>query len=123
MDWIEGWEFPCFLCVSFGFSVSSDQLYVPNIIPDQFVDETAVSQKVIQGVCPGATVAELDALAAQTAAAFSTQHPDYAILAGRIEISNLHRLTEERFSKVVSIFHHYKHPETGEPMPLVGKDM
>lgn len=98
-------------------------MYVPNIIPDQFVDETAVSQKVIQGVCPGATVAELDALAAQTAAAFSTQHPDYAILAGRIEISNLHRLTEERFSKVVSIFHHYKHPETGEPMPLVGKDM
>ena len=89
----------------------------------QFVHEEVISQKVIQGVYPGVTTVELDELAAQTAASFATQHPDYAILAARIEVSNLHKETEKSFSKVMSSFRHYKHPKTGEPAPLLSEEV
>ena len=71
-----------------------------SFLPGQFVNEAVISQKVIQGVYPGVTTVELDELAAQTAASFATQHPDYAVLAARIEVSNLHKETEKQFSKV-----------------------
>ena len=89
----------------------------------QFVNEAVISQKVIQGVYPGVTTTELDELAAQTAASFATQHPDYAILAARIEVSNLHKETEKEFSKVVDAFYHYTHPKTGTPAPLVSEQV
>jgi len=88
-----------------------------------FVNEAVISQKVIQGVYPGVTTAELDELAAQTAASFATQHPDYAILAARIEVSNLHKMTEKSFSKLMQAFRHYKHPKTGEPAPLISEEV
>lgn len=66
---------------------------------------------------------ELDELAAQTAASFSTQHPDYAVLAARIEVSNLHKETEKCFSKVMHQFRSYKHPKTGESAPLISKEV
>lgn len=88
----------------------------------QFVNEAVISQKVIQGVYPGVTTTELDELAAQTAASFATQHPDYAVLAARIEVSNLHKETEKVFSSVISAFYNYKHPKTNEPAPLVSKE-
>ena len=78
---------------------------------------------MIQGVHPGVTTVELDELAAQTAASFATQHPDYAILAARIEVSNLHKMTESSFSKVMQAFRHYEHPETGEPAPLISEEV
>jgi len=89
----------------------------------QFVNEAVISQKVIQGVYPGVTTTELDELAAQTAASFATQHPDYAVLAARIEVSNLHKETEKSFSKVMSAFRHYLHPKTREPAPLVSEEV
>lgn len=92
-------------------------------LDQKFVHEEVISQKVIQGVYPGVTTTELDELAAQTAASFATQHPDYAILAARIEVSNLHKETEKSFSKVMSAFRHYKHPKTGEPAPLVSEEV
>jgi len=92
-------------------------------LDQKFVHEEVISQKVIQGVYPGVTTVELDELAAQTAASFATQHPDYAILAARIEVSNLHKETEKSFSKVMSSFRHYKHPKTGEPAPLVSEEV
>jgi len=54
--------------------------------------------KVITGLFPGVTTAELDNLAAETAASMTTRHPDYAILAARIAISNLHKETKKSFS-------------------------
>ena len=72
---------------------------------------------------PGVTTTELDELAAQTAASFATQHPDYAVLAARIEVSNLHKETEKSFSKVMSAFRHYLHPKTREPAPLVSEEV
>ena len=89
----------------------------------QFVNEAIISQKVIQGVYPGVTTMELDELAAQTAASFATQHPDYAVLAARIEVSNLHKQTEKQFSRVITAFRNYKHPKTGEPAPLVSEQV
>ena len=41
---------------------------------------------------------ELDTLAAETSASMTTKHPDYAILAARIEVSNLHKETKKQFS-------------------------
>ena len=101
--------------------------HIPSFLPPcpslQFVNEAVISQKVIQGVYPGVTTTELDELAAQTAASFSTQHPDYAVLAARIEVSNLHKMTEKQFSKVVSAMRHYTHPKTGEPAPLISEEV
>ena len=78
---------------------------------------------MIQGVYPGVTTVELDELAAQTAASFATQHPDYAILAARIEVSNLHKETEKSFSKVMTSLYQYRHPKTGEPAPLLSEEV
>lgn len=57
-----------------------------------------ITQSVIQGVYPGVTTVELDTLAAETAASFTIKHPDYAILAARIAVSNLHKQTKKAFS-------------------------
>lgn len=100
---------------------NSPHLSLPR--PFQFVNEAIISQKVIQGVYPGVTTTELDELAAQTAASFATQHPDYAVLAARIEVSNLHKETEKVFSNVIEAFYNYTHPKTGEPAPLVSKEV
>ena len=54
--------------------------------------------KVISGVYPGVTTVELDTLAAETAATMTTKHPDYAVLAARIAVSNLHKETKKLFS-------------------------
>ena len=52
-----------------------------------------------------------------------TQHPNYAVLAAQIKVSNLHKETEMSFSKVMSAFHHYKYPNSGEPVSLVSKEV
>lgn len=87
------------------------------------VDPVIISQKVIQGVYPGVTTSELDELAAQTAASFATQHPDYSILAARVSVSNLHKMTIARFSDLVEVFYNYKHPKTGEPASLISEEV
>ena len=60
--------------------------------------QTAITMKVINGLYPGVTTVELDNLAAETAATMTTKHPDYAILAARIAVSNLHKETKKVFS-------------------------
>ena len=88
----------------------------------QFVDPVLISQKVIMGVYPGVTTVELDELAAQTSASFATQHPDFSLLAARISVSNLHKMTEAKFSDVIELFYNYIHPKTGAPAPLVSEE-
>lgn len=61
-------------------------------------------------------------LAAQTAASFATQHPDYSVLAARISVSNLHKQTTKLFSENIESFFNYVHPTTGEPAPLVSRE-
>jgi len=60
--------------------------------------QTAITLKVIEGLHPGVTTVELDNLAAETAAAMTTKYPDYALLAARIAVSNMHKETKKVFS-------------------------
>ncbi|GCB75022.1 hypothetical protein scyTo_0019711, partial [Scyliorhinus torazame] len=68
--------------------------------PD-FVDPAQITMKVIQGLYSGVTTVELDTLAAETAATMTTKHPDYAILAARIAVSNLHKETKKRLNSAI----------------------
>ena len=61
------------------------------------VDPADVAKKVIEGIYDGVTTPELDNLAAEIAASLTTKHPDYARLASRIEVSNLHKNTKKSF--------------------------
>ncbi len=87
-----------------------------------YVNLIEVSKKVIIGLYDGVTTVELDNLAAETAATMATIHPDYALLAARIAVSNLHKETEKSFSKVVNDLYHYIDPKTGERAGLIGDD-
>ncbi|RKO86949.1 ribonucleotide reductase, partial [Blyttiomyces helicus] len=88
----------------------------------QYVDPAAVAQKVIAGVYQGVTTVELDNLAAETAAYLTTRHPDYAILAARIAVSNLHKETKKVFSHVIEELYTYVNPKTNKPMPLISDE-
>ncbi|KAJ2590646.1 ribonucleotide-diphosphate reductase subunit rnr1 [Coemansia sp. RSA 1722] len=88
-----------------------------------FVDSAAVAQKVISGVYQGVTTVELDNLAAETAAYMTVQHPDYAILAARIAISNLQKETHSNFSDVVKDLHEFINPKTNKHSPMVSSSL
>ncbi|KAF7194695.1 Ribonucleoside-diphosphate reductase large chain [Pseudocercospora fuligena] len=85
----------------------------------EHVDATAITMKVINGVYQGVTTIQLDDLAAETAAYMTTTHPDYAILAARIAVSNLHKQTKKQFSAVVSDLYHYVNPKTRKAAPMI----
>ncbi|PNP84596.1 hypothetical protein FNYG_02225 [Fusarium nygamai] len=86
------------------------------------VDPVAITQKVISGVYGGVTTVQLDDLAAETAAYMTVTHPDYAILAARIAVSNLHKQTKKQWSAVVSDLYHYVNPKNGRPSPMISKE-
>ena len=87
------------------------------------MDPVAVAQKVISGVYPGVTTAELDELAAQTCAYQATQHPDFEVLAARIAVSNMQKLTDDKFSTVMHKLRMNIHPTTKVPSPLLSEDV
>ncbi|KAJ5238577.1 ribonucleotide reductase large subunit RNR1 [Penicillium chermesinum] len=87
----------------------------------EHVDAAAITQKVISGVYQGVNTIELDNLAAETAAYMTVTHPDYAILAARIAVSNLHKQTKKQFSMVVSDLYHYINPKNNKPAPMISK--
>ena len=87
------------------------------------VKPVEVAMKVIQGIYPGVTTSELDSLAAETAASLTTTHPDYALLASRIAVSNLHKNTEKSFSKTNELLYNYLDPKTGQKAALIADDV
>ncbi|HEY8896789.1 MAG TPA: ribonucleotide reductase N-terminal alpha domain-containing protein, partial [Niastella sp.] len=87
------------------------------------VDVIEVTKKVIEGIYDGVTTTELDNLAAETAASLTTKHPDYALLASRIAVSNLHKNTEKSFSATMRKLHQYTDSATGRRMPLIADDI
>lgn len=89
----------------------------------QHISSTLVSQKVVQGVYDGVTTVALDDLAAETAAYLTTTHPDYARLAARIAVSNLHKETQKSFSATVQALHAYINPRNGQKAPLVSDEV
>lgn len=72
-----------------------------------FVDPVCITLKVISGIYSGVTTVELDNLAAETAATMTTDHPDYAVLAARLAISNLHKETKKQFLRCYDRFVQY----------------
>jgi ribonucleoside-diphosphate reductase alpha chain len=90
---------------------------------DPLVSPEAVAMKVIEGLFDGVTTTQLDNLAAEVAAAKTIDHPDYALLASRIAVSNLHKETKKTFSEVMTDMHNYIDPKTGENASLVADDV
>jgi len=87
------------------------------------VEPIKVAMKVIEGLFDGVTTTELDNLAAETAASLTTNHPDYAILASRIAVSNLHKNTTKSFSKTVHDLYNYVDPKTGQSAKMIADDV
>lgn len=88
-----------------------------------YVDPVAVSLKVIEGIYDGVTTVELDLLAAEVAAMMTTQHPDYALLAARLAVSNLHKNTHKSFSATIYALYHYVDSKTGKQAPLISEEI
>ena len=87
------------------------------------VDPTKVAMRVIEGVYDGVTTTELDNLAAEVAATNAVTHPDYASLASRIAVSNLHKATKKSFAETMEDLYTYVDPITGENASLVANDV
>lgn len=87
------------------------------------VDPIAVAMKVIEGIYDGITTSELDNLAAEVAAMLTTRHPDYALLASRIAISNLQKNTNKSFAQTMDLLYHYVDPKTSKHSPLISAEV
>ena len=90
---------------------------------DPLVSPEAVAMKVIEGIYDGVSTTDLDNLAAEVAAAKTIDHPDYALLASRIAVSNLHKETKKVFSDVIEDMYSYIDPKTGQKAALVADDV
>ncbi|KAK5138257.1 ribonucleotide-diphosphate reductase subunit rnr1 [Meristemomyces frigidus] len=88
----------------------------------EHVDPAAITMKVISGVYQGVTTIQLDDLAAETAAYMTVTHPDYAILAARIAVSNLHKQTKKQWSAVIADLYNYINPKTNKPAPMISEE-
>ena len=90
---------------------------------DPLVSPEAVAMRVIEGIYDGVTTTVLDNLAAEVAAGKTMDHPDYALLASRIAVSNLHKETKKSFSEVMDDLYHYIDPKTGQNASLIAEDV
>ena len=90
---------------------------------NELVDPVRVAMRVIEGLYDGVTTSELDNLAAEIAATMTTTHPDYASLAARISVSNLHKNTTKSFSDTMKDLHEYVNPITGKKAPLLSDEV
>ncbi len=87
-----------------------------------YIEPVEIAKKVINGIYDGVTTVELDNLAAETAASMTTLHPEFAKLAARIAISNLHKVTSKSFSNTMKRLYTYVDPRTNENAPLISKE-
>ncbi|MBN10488.1 MAG: ribonucleoside-diphosphate reductase subunit alpha [Flavobacteriaceae bacterium] len=90
---------------------------------NDLVDPVKVAMRVIEGLYDGVTTSELDNLAAETAATMTTTHPDYALLAARISVSNLHKNTKKSFVETMTDLYTYVNPRTGKKAPLLADNV
>jgi ribonucleoside-diphosphate reductase alpha chain len=90
---------------------------------NDLVDAVKVAMRVIEGLYDGVSTSELDNLAAETAASMTIAHPDYAQLAARIAISNLHSNTKKSFSETMNEMYFYVNPRNGQKAPLLSEEV
>jgi ribonucleoside-diphosphate reductase alpha chain len=89
----------------------------------EYIDPTLITLKVTQGIYDGITTTELDILAAETAASLVTTHSDYAKLAGRLAVSNLHKTTPKKFSQAIKELYSFIEPKTGKETTLISDEV
>ena len=90
---------------------------------NELVDPIKVSMRVIEGLYDGVTTSELDNLAAEIAATMTTTHPDFAKLAARISVSNLHKNTKKSFADTMKDLYEYVNPRNGKKSPLLSDEV
>ncbi|MCP4883802.1 MAG: ribonucleoside-diphosphate reductase subunit alpha [Flavobacteriales bacterium] len=90
---------------------------------NDLVDPIKISMRVIEGIYDGVTTSELDNLAAEIAATLTTTHPDFAKVAARIAVSNLHKNTKKSFSETMTDLHDYVNPRTGKKASMIAEDV
>ena len=90
---------------------------------NSLVDPVKVAMRVIEGLYDGVSTSELDNLAAEIAATMTVQHPDYAKLAARIAVSNLHKNTKKSFTETMTDLIVYENPRTGKKAPMIADDV
>ncbi|WP_310379320.1 ribonucleoside-diphosphate reductase subunit alpha [Flavobacterium sp.] len=90
---------------------------------NSLVEPVKVAMRVIEGLYDGVSTSELDNLAAETAASMTISHPDYAQLAARIAISNLHSNTKKSFSETMNEMFRYVNPRNGQYAPLLSEEV
>ena len=97
--------------------------YFCDDLDTDYIDPTLITLKVTQGIYDGITTNELDTLAAETAASLVTTHPDYAKLAGRLAVSNLHKTTPKKFSQSIKELYSFVESKTGKETSLIANDI
>ncbi|AFL86300.1 ribonucleoside-diphosphate reductase, alpha subunit [Belliella baltica DSM 15883] len=92
-------------------------------LDDRYIQPIEVAKKVIDGLYDGVTTTELDNLAAEICASLTVRHPEYATLAARIAVSNLHKTTSQSFSNTMKRLYTYINPKTEENAALIASDV
>ena len=105
------------------FDKITDRIRKLNYELNSLVDPVKVAMRVIEGLYDGVTTSELDNLAAEIAATMTTTHPDYAKLAARISVSNMHKNTKKSFSESMKDLYEYINPRTEKKAPLLSDEV
>jgi ribonucleoside-diphosphate reductase subunit M1 len=86
---------------------------------DLKIDTTSLSMSVIQGLKSGMTTREIDLLSCENAIYKSTYEPNYAILASRIAVNDLHKTTPTTFRECIEKLHKNINTVNNQPNPLI----
>jgi ribonucleoside-diphosphate reductase alpha subunit len=86
---------------------------------DLNIDTTSLSMSVIQGLKSGMTTREIDFLSCENAIYKSTYEPNYAILASRIAINDLHKTTPLTFRECIDKLHSNVNKVNNQHNPLI----
>jgi len=90
---------------------------------DPLVSPEMIAMKVIEGLYDGVKTTDLDNLAAEVAASKTLDHPDYALLASRIAVSNMHKNSKKVFSDVIEDLYNYIDPKTNQRASMIADDV
>jgi ribonucleotide reductase alpha subunit len=86
------------------------------------INYSSLVMKVIDQLYDKIPTTKIDELTAEQCAVMSTQHPDYAVLAGRVVVSNHQKNTESSFFSVVEKLYWYNDIH-GNHSPLLSHEM
>lgn len=86
------------------------------------INPTLVVQKVIAGIYDKISTSNIDELAAEICASMTVVHIDYAKLASRIVVSNLHKNTPNSLVDAMQICYDNINPKTDNHAPQISKE-